>query len=55
MPLVSVRGINHVMAHKFAGERNLWMLHSALMDAFPDDYARTRGNLFPEALASIAQ
>jgi hypothetical protein len=53
MALIAMKGASTVMAEKVTPKRRLWLLHSALLDAFPEDFPKTRVNLFPEALASI--
>jgi hypothetical protein len=53
MALVAIKDVHSVMKEKVSSKRRLWMVHSALMDAFPEEYGKTRGNLFPEALESI--
>lgn len=53
MALVSAKGARTVMSEKVAPKRRLWLLHSALLDAFPEDFPQTRVNLFPDALARI--
>ena len=53
MALVAMKGVSTVMAERLSPKRKLWLLHSALLDAFPEDFPQTRGNLFPEALAGI--
>jgi len=50
--LVAMKGVSTVMAAKIYPRRRL-LLHSALMDAFREEYATTRYNLFPEALEAI--
>jgi hypothetical protein len=54
MALVAVRGIGIVMDERLNPKRRLWLLHAALLDAFPEDYPKTRANLFPAALKDIA-
>jgi hypothetical protein len=51
--LAAMKGIRTVMTEKTNPKRKLWLVHSALHDAFPDDYPQTRGNLFPEVLEGI--
>ena len=51
--LVAIRGIKTVMEEKVSPRRRLWLLHGALLDAFPADYSFTRENLFPGALDAI--
>ena len=53
MALIAIKNVRSVMSAKVGEKRKLWMLHSALMDAFPHEYSKTRGNLFPEVLATI--
>jgi hypothetical protein len=53
MALVAVKGTKSIMAEKVTPKRKLWLLHSALLDAFPEEFPNTRVNLFPEALARI--
>jgi hypothetical protein len=53
MALVAMKSVSTVMAAKVDPKRRLWLLHSALMDAFREEYAATRYNLFPEALEAI--
>jgi hypothetical protein len=44
----------HVQIEKIEARlREAWSLHMALLDAFPEDFNKTRENLFPEALDSI--
>jgi hypothetical protein len=53
MALVVMKDVSTVMAAKVDRKRRLWLLHSALRDAFPAEYDATRYNLFPEALEAI--
>ena len=53
MPIIASKGVATVMTEKVNAKRRLWLLHSAMMDAFPEDYRKARTNLFPEALATI--
>jgi hypothetical protein len=51
--LVTMKGTRAVLAEKTNAKRKLWPVHGALLDAFPDDYPKTRTNLFPAALEAI--
>jgi len=53
MPLVAEKEIKVVMDEKVTPKRRLWLLHSALMEAFPTEYRATRAEIFPDALAAI--
>jgi hypothetical protein len=53
MGLVAIKDAKTVMDATVDPKRKLWLLHGALRDAFPEDFAKTRVNLFPEALESI--
>jgi len=53
MALVALRGARTVMTEKVSPRRRLWLLHSALLDAFPEEFPETRVNLFPESFAEI--
>ena len=53
MPLVAAKGVKAVMDEKVTPKRRLWLLHSALMEAFPEEYRATRVGVFPEALDEV--
>lgn len=53
MALIAMKGASTVMIERLSPKRKLWLLQSALRDAFPEDFPQTRTNLFPEALARI--
>jgi hypothetical protein len=53
MPLVAAKGVRTVMEEKVTPKRRLWLLHSALMEAFPVEYRATRAGIFPEALDAV--
>lgn len=53
MPLVAAKGVKAVMDEKVTPKRRLWLLHSALMEAFPEEYRATRVGVFPEALNGV--
>lgn len=51
--LVAMKDIKTVMDATVDPQREFWLLHGALRDAFPEDFPKTQVNLFPEALDSI--
>jgi hypothetical protein len=51
--LVAAKGVKAVMDEKVTPKRRLWLLHSALMEAFPEEYRETRVGVFPEALNGV--
>lgn len=53
MPLVAGKGVKTIMDEKVTPKRRLWLLHSALMEAFPVEYSATRVGIFPEALDAV--
>jgi hypothetical protein len=53
MALIAIKGAKSVMDATVDPKRKLWLVHAAMLDAFPEDFAKTRVNLFPEALESI--
>lgn len=53
IPLVVAIDIRRVMEQKLIPERRHWLLHTALLRAFPQEYTASRAPLFPHALDSI--
>jgi hypothetical protein len=54
MSLVAIKGVDAVMKEKVTPKRRMWLVHGALLDAFREDFASTRANLFPFALDQIS-
>lgn len=54
MSLIAMKGVAVVMKERFAPRRGTWLLHGALQDAFGEDFASTKKNLFPLTLDQIS-
>jgi hypothetical protein len=53
MSLIAIKGVNVVMSEKVSPNRRRWLVHAALLDAFPREYPATRATLFRDALDQI--
>jgi hypothetical protein len=53
MVIVAMRDVDTVMREKVTPKRRLWLVHTALRDAFPAEFEATRAPLFPAALNHI--